>query len=291
MKKKLLVAALLVASQVSAEVVVQTGQISIDADELELAVQQLLPPAQQGAVTHQLESLERFVGDYALFKRIGQLATERGLDTDPGLLLKLEHDKNRLLTQLLLAEELAAEQQPDFNLLARESYILEGDKFAVPEQVHARHILLFAKDDESDAELQQRAEQVLQLVREAPKRFAELAKEHSQDPSVAQNSGDLGFFSREQMVKPFSDAAFALQKNALSELVKTDFGYHIIQLIDKKPAGKKPFDEVKEQLLQEAEASYEAKRRQEIMARLRSDASPQVDSEALQRLQGLLQKK
>jgi|SRR5690554_4380728 len=291
MRKKLLVAALVVAGQVSAEVVVQEGNISVDSSELELAVQQLLLPAQKEAVTRQLESLERFVGDYVLLKRIGQLATERGLDTDQGLVIRLEHEKNRMLTQLLLADELAAEKQPDFTLLARESYILEPEKFVVPEQVHARHILLTQNDDETSVEFLLRAQQVQERVRKQPGRFVELAREYSQDPSVEQNDGDLGFFSREQMVKPFSDAAFALKKNAISEPVKTRFGYHIIQLVDKKPAGKKSFDEVKEQLINEAMASYETKRKQEIMTRLRGEASAKMDTAALQRLQGLLQKK
>lgn len=291
MRKKLLVAALVVAGQVSAEVVVQEGNISVDSSELELAVQQLLLPAQKEAVTRQLESLERFVGDYVLLKRIGQLATERGLDTDQGLVIRLEHEKNRMLTQLLLADELAAEKQPDFTLLARESYILEPEKFVVPEQVHARHILLTQNDDETSVEFLLRAQQVQERVRKQPGRFVELAREYSQDPSVEQNDGDLGFFSREQMVRPFSDAAFALKKNAISEPVKTRFGYHIIQLVDKKPAGKKSFDEVKEQLINEAMASYETKRKQEIMTRLRGEASAKMDTAALQRLQGLLQKK
>lgn len=291
MRKKLLVAALVVAGQVSAEVVVQEGNISVDSSELELAVQQLLPPAQKEAVTRQLESLERFVGDYVLLKRIGQLATERGLDTDQGLVIRLEHEKNRLLTQLLLADELAAEKQPDFTLLARESYILESEKFVVPEQVHARHILLTQNDDETSVEFLLRAQQVQEQVRKQPGRFTELAREYSQDPSVQQNDGDLGFFSREQMVRPFSDAAFALKKNAISEPVKTRFGYHIIQLIDKKPAGKKSFDDVKEQLVNEVMAGYETRRKQEIMTRLRGETSAEVDTAALQRLQGLLQKK
>lgn len=291
MRKKLLVAALVVAGQVSAEVVVQEGNISVDSSELELAVQQLLPPAQQEAVTRQLDSLERFVGDYVLLKRIGKLATERGLDTDQGLLIRLEHEKNRMLTQRLLADELAAEKQPDFILLARESYILEPEKFVVPEQVHARHILLTQSDDETSAEFLLRAQQVREQVHKEPGRFAELAREYSQDPSVEQNGGDLGFFSREQMVRPFSDAAFSLKKNAISEPVKTRFGYHIIQLIDKKPAGKKSFDEVKEQLVSEAMAGYETKRKQEIMTRLRGETSANMNTAALQRLQGLLQKK
>lgn len=291
MRKKLLVAALLIAGQVSAEVVVQEGSISVDSSELELAVQQLLPPAQQETVIQQLESLERFADDYIFLKRTGQLAVERGLDTDQGLLIKLEHEKNRMLTQLLLAAELASEKEPDFSLLARENYILEPDKFVVPEQVHARHILLTQSDDETSAELMQRVQQVQEQVRKEPDRFTELAREYSQDLSVEQNDGDLGFFSHEQMVKPFSDAAFALNKNAISEPVKTRFGYHIIQLVDKKPASKKSFDEVKEQLISEARASYETGRKQEILARLRAEGAAKPDAAALKRLQKLLQKK
>lgn len=288
--KKLLVVTFLLAGQVSAETVVQTGSIKVDAAELALAVRHVLPAAQQKAVTHQLDNLERFVRDYVQLKRLGQLALERGLDADAGYAVKLEHEKNRMLTRLLLEDELAKDKQPDFGLAAKESYLLNPERFATPEQVHARHILLMQGDDETEAELRQRAEQVLTLLRKDVSRFSELAKEYSQDPSVAQNEGDLGFFSREQMVKPFSDAAFALDKGGISELVKTRFGYHIIQLVDKKAPGKQSFEEVKEQLIDEAETAYESRQTQEAIARL-SGSAAELDEDALVRLQELLQKK
>ena len=97
-------------------------------------------------------------------------------------------------------------------------------------------------------EARAKASDILKQVMEG-KDFAELAKQHSASPEGAQNGGDLGWFSRERMVKPFSDAAFAGKEGeVIPNLVETQFGYHIIKITGKRAAGFKPLDEVRKQL-------------------------------------------
>ena len=113
-------------------------------------------------------------------------------------------------------------------------------KYGEPEQRRASHILIAVKRDAGDAEkasARERAAQILSQLRKSPGSFAELAKKNSGDPGSASQGGDLGFFSRGMMVRPFEDAAFKLKPNQTSDLVESDFGFHIIKVTGIK-AGK-----------------------------------------------------
>jgi len=130
---------------------------------------------------------------------------------------------------------------------ARAFYDSHQDAFMRPEQVRARHILL-QPDAEGGEDAKKEAEETLKKLRKealAGKDFAELARDHSKCPS-AERGGDLGFFPRGKMAKPFEDAAFALKPGELSGIVKTQFGYHLIKQEERKPKGLIPFEEVKE---------------------------------------------
>ncbi len=128
-----------------------------------------------------------------------------------------------------------------------EQYELNLDEYSEPEQAKASHILFKVDENAApeDAELSKaQAELVLMEAKEG-KDFAELAKKHSQGPS-AENGGELGWFTREQMVAPFSEAVFKLEEGEISGLVRTRFGFHIIKAEGKKPAGLRPLEEVKD---------------------------------------------
>ena len=131
-------------------------------------------------------------------------------------------------------------------------YAKNPDQFKQPERVRASHILIGVPrgaDAAAKAEARAKAEQVLKDIK-AGKDFAALAKEHSQDPGSAVNGGDLGFFQPGQMVGPFNDAAFSLAPGSVSELVETEFGFHIIKVAEKQPSRTVPLDDVKPQLEQ-----------------------------------------
>ncbi len=116
------------------------------------------------------------------------------------------------------------------------------------EERRASHILINAAKDAPAADRQKaraRANELLQIVRKAPDSFAEVAKKNSQDTGSAANGGDLDFFARGAMVKPFEDAAFAMKKGDISEVVESDFGYHIIQLTDVKTPKQRSFEELR----------------------------------------------
>ena len=112
----------------------------------------------------------------------------------------------------------------------------------------ASHILINAPKTAPAADREKakaRAQELLAEVRKAPDSFADVAKKNSQDPGSAPAGGDLDFFARGAMVKPFEDAAFALKKGDISDVVESDFGYHIIKLTDIKEPKQKTFDELR----------------------------------------------
>jgi peptidyl-prolyl cis-trans isomerase D len=137
--------------------------------------------------------------------------------------------------------------------------------------VHARHILL-KTDGKSDAEkkaLQAKAGDLLKQLKGGAD-FAELAKKNSDDSSKEQG-GDLGWFTHGQMVAEFDTAAFALKPKELSGVVTSQFGYHIIQTLEKDPAKLKPFEEVKDELAKEVRAQAVTEKMQTLGDQMRAD--------------------
>src|ERR1043166_2153441 len=121
-------------------------------------------------------------------------------------------------------------------------YTRHLETFQRPEQVRARHILFKVASSataEQEAQVRTRAEAVLAALRHGED-FAILAKQHSEDTATAEQGGDLGYFPHGQMVAPFEEAAFSLPVGQLSDLVRTPFGWHILQVEDKREAELKP---------------------------------------------------
>ncbi len=151
---------------------------------------------------------------------------------------------------------------------AKAFYNKNREKFKQPEMVHARHILVKSESE---------ARQIIDELKKTPKsqlkqKFIELAKKKSIGPS-AQRGGDLGFFKRGQMVKPFSDAAFSLRPGDFTKTpVKTQFGYHVIYVEEKKSAQTVPFEKVKEQIKQQLKMQKFQQEMQKEAQRLKSGA-------------------
>lgn len=149
---------------------------------------------------------------------------------------------NALLPQMTVSDE-----------EVKKYYEEHRSEFGMPEQREAAHILIPVASQASEAEkraAKAKAEQILQQVKQAPAKFAELAKKYSEDPGSAANGGDLGFFGHGMMVKPFEDAAFSLKPGEISGLVQSDFGFHIIKLLAIKPAQIRQLAEVRSGIAQ-----------------------------------------
>ncbi|MGH9645170.1 MAG: peptidylprolyl isomerase, partial [Bryobacteraceae bacterium] len=153
----------------------------------------------------------------------------------------------------------------------RAAYSNSLDNFRMPERVHARHILL-KTEGKSDAEkkaLKAKAEDLLKQLKNGAD-FAELAKKYSDDGSKDQG-GDLGWFVRNQMVPEFDSVAFTLKPKEFSGVVTSQFGYHIIQVLEKDPAKLKPFEEVKDELAKEVRAQAVSDKMQTLGDQMHAD--------------------
>src|SRR5467141_2656524 len=122
-------------------------------------------------------------------------------------------------------------------------------QYQVPNRVHAQHILLMTvgKTDAEVEEIRKKAEDILNQLKKGAK-FEDLAKKYSEDPGTKDKGGDLGWLVQGQTVPEFEKVAFSLQKAQTSDLVKTQYGFHIIKVLDKETAHTKPFEEVKDSL-------------------------------------------
>jgi len=154
-------------------------------------------------------------------------------------------------------------------------------RYGTDEQRRASHILIAARKDAPAAEksaAKAKAESLLAQLRKNPADFAKLAKENSQDPGSAERGGDLDFFSKGMMTKPFEEAAYKLKEGEISNVVETDFGYHIIQVTAIKPSAVKPLEEVKAEIVAEIRKQQAGKKFGEMAETFTNTVYEQSDS-------------
>ncbi len=130
-------------------------------------------------------------------------------------------------------------------------YQQNKQQYEVPNRVHVEHILLLTVGGKTDAEIQEikkKAEDVLAQARKKGANFEDLAKKFSEDPGSKAKGGDLGWIMQGQTVPEFEKAAFSLNKGEMSSLIRTQYGFHIIKVLDKETAHTTPFEEVKDSI-------------------------------------------
>jgi len=152
------------------------------------------------------------------------------------------------------------------------------DRFKQGETVHASHILIGLPQNatpEQKAEAKTRAQAALKLVKSGTP-FAEVAKRQSQDPGSAQNGGDLGFFPKGQMTPAFETAAFGLKPGAVSGIVETPFGFHIIKVIEKRPPRTASLEEVGGQIKQFLEQGQREKKLDDFVTQAKGKSKIEI---------------
>ncbi len=211
-----------------------------------------------------IQSEERTVAEFRIAP--GQFAGQVRID-EPALRKFYEENGKRF--------EIAEQARVEYVLLSLDARIKQTavkeaelqawydshrERYQQGEERRVSHILVLSPSGESDqGKARARAEDLLQEVRKSPARFADLARQHSQDPGSAAKGGDLGVVARGTMVKPFEEAAFSLRENEVSGVVQSEFGYHIIMVTGIKPAKQRSFAEMRSEI--EAELKQQAAQR------------------------------
>jgi peptidyl-prolyl cis-trans isomerase C len=209
------------------------------------------------------EHKNRFGSDKAFqsfLERTGQTEADVQIDLERNLL------RDKLFTRLLQSTE---PTEAD----AKTHYTENLDKYRQKEQIKASHILIKVEKDTTETEKAEKLALAKKVLAEAKKGgdFAALARQHSDGPTK-ERGGDLGTFSRNRMVKPFEDAAFAAKAGEIVGPVETQFGFHVIKVEEKFPETQRPFDEVKDSILTSLRARQKSKATRELLENLRKEA-------------------
>lgn len=237
------------------QILLSAGGITVTEQDLQQELL-LLPADEQAQALAQPDKLKELLRRIYLGKRLVMEAQKLELDKIPLIQARLAAVQRQTLSETLREYSLERAQSADFTALAREHYAVRRDEFQLPERFKVAHILKKVQCAcERDAQRQQ-IEQLLARL-QAGEDFAALAKAESQDTGSAAKGGDLGdWLKADQLVPPFAEAMSKLNPGQLSDVVETEFGFHIIKLLDRQPARLQSFEEAQPGIEQRLQQSY-----------------------------------
>lgn len=260
-----------------AQLVSDNDHIKVDVVDIEVLLE-TAPVSVQKQLLQDKIKLKAQLEQLYIKKVMARMAEIEGLAEDGINMVRLQAVIDNALFMLKL-DALRLSDKKDYSKFAYQLYQVNEDKYKVDERVDVAHILISTKslpEPEALKKAQALREELLSGAN-----FSEVALRESDDKSVKKNKGELGAFIHSQMVKPFSGAAFDMQEGALSEPVKTRFGYHLIKLNKKIPAGIKAFDEVKSGIIDDLKKKDWEVRREEFYQQLKTKNKMQIDDESL----------
>jgi peptidyl-prolyl cis-trans isomerase C len=288
-----LFATILCAADLPSDVLTKSSRVTITRADFDAELE-IVPPNMRPEFSASNERLSKLMNAMLESRTLAAEARASGLDKDPAVKSRIAAQTERVLA-LARADQIEREagaafdkRRDDFLGRAKEIYLTEKEKFTLPEQVRAAHILI-KTDRRTKEEALKRAEEVRAKALAPNADFAALAREYSDDQTAKTNGGNLGWFAARQMDRDFSAGAFALTKpGQLSEPVLSAFGYHIILLEARKPAELQSFDAVKDRILAEARREYVNTAKKAASERIFNDPTLQWNQPALDALSATL---
>ena len=235
------------------DVLVKIGKDQLTREDLNEFLASMPPEyAQQLASLGEEVMIEEMINQRLLYVD----AKDKGLEDSPAFKAEMEKLSKEVLKGMAINEVLQAAEPTEEE--AKSYYEENKERFSEPEKVAASHILV---------DTEEKAKEIKEKL-DAGENFSELAQEHSNCPSK-ENGGALGLFERGRMVPEFEEAAFTLAVGEISEPVKTQFGYHIIQVDNKQPAASKSFEAALPELMQQLRRDKQQKLYSDYMEKLR----------------------
>jgi peptidyl-prolyl cis-trans isomerase C len=213
---------------------------------------------------------------------ISDLAKQKGFDRNPEIKEQLQFFSDNFLANEYLKREIAQKVTVSDDEL-KTYYDSHKDEFKTQEMIKARHILIRVENSASEDErkkAKEKAEMCLKKIKDGED-FAKMAGEFSDDPGSKAKGGDLGFFPRGRMVKPFEDAAFSLKPGEISGIVETQFGFHIIKVEEKKDSTIESFDAVKDKLKQKLSQDRTRKELTDFIDKAMKDSKTEIYPDVL----------
>lgn len=261
------------AAGASEAVLLQGPQGAITTQDM-LADAVRIPDEMRTTVLGSATTVQQIATNLYVRRALGDEAVKLGLANDSAVKAALQVAKDKVLSDAYLAQ-LDKQNTPDQAVaesLARNIYRAKPQDFKAPAQVQIRHILIATAGAEGRAEAQKLLEDL-----KAGANFAALAKTRSADTASAANGGDLGFFAEGQMAPEFEKAVLALNNPGdLSDVVQTQFGFHVLQLEARKPAGQQSFEDVRAALIQKVTSDATLSARVAAADKIRAQAQPEM---------------
>jgi peptidyl-prolyl cis-trans isomerase C len=270
------------------DVLLENAMVKLTRADYEVELQRL-PADNRASFATDSKRVSQLLNNMLVGKTMAAEARKQGLDRDPLVQRRIALEADKVLAEAEVRRvEAAAGTEFDAKVAqylpkARERYLVDRNKYVVPEEIDASHIL-FLTDARSEAAALTLAQQ-MEAKLAAGADFAALAQEFSEDPGTKGRGGHIGWFGAKQMDPAFTKAAFALKKvGDTSPPLLSTFGYHVIRLDGRRPERQKPFDEVKDQIIAEMRQAYVTEQRVSKLAAISNDPDLKMNKAALDSL-------
>ncbi|MGQ9812190.1 MAG: peptidylprolyl isomerase [Dissulfurimicrobium sp.] len=266
-------------------VLAEVGPYKLDMKRFEEQVKSL-PPQLQMMMAQNPQAKEQLVERWTHINLLAMRARDMKLDQDPEVKSRIEDLKNSLLAQEIIHKEIdkdVAISDED----AKNFYEKNKAEFSQPEMIKARHILIKVQSGAPEKAWKEAEAKARDIKKKLDKGadFAQLAKQYSEDPGTKDKGGDLGFFPKGRMVPEFETAAFALKPGTISVPVKTQFGYHIIKVEEKRPAEVKTLNEVMPQVKQMVKMEKQQEELKKLIEQIKIKYPVKINKDAISAIQ------
>jgi parvulin-like peptidyl-prolyl isomerase len=254
----------------SSEAVVSRGGITITLQDIDTYVARV-PKEHREKFIDSPQRIRDMLNNLMLTKQMAQQARAAHLDQQPEIQSQLRAADDEVLARARMKEFMASIKVPDLCDLAREQYISHKELYKVPAKTDVYHLLI-STDIHSDSEAKALAEKARGEALADPKNFAALVEKYSEDNSKATNKGLMKDAASAAFVQEFREAAGALTRvGEISPVVRTSYGYHVLQLSSRSPERQQSFDEVREQLTASVREQYIDTQRRDFVNRLNNE--------------------